>query len=189
MDSGCNNRSHRASRECSPKGSNKEEVRRKKYGSIFSLLFPCSFFLLPCEYLVERDTSDWVTPFGYPRVKGWLPPHRGFSQAPTSFIVTTCRGIHHMLLSDFTITTKNVTRAPRRCGTLLLYDYVRCCFSFEVLLVLSTCASSSSLPMRERFRRFTIERIKTRLQRCKNAPCLILMNSEGRFLAPHVRSG
>ncbi len=42
-----------------------------------------------------------VSPFGYLRIKGWLPPPRSFSQAPASFIAATCRGIHHMLLVWF----------------------------------------------------------------------------------------
>lgn len=36
-----------------------------------------------------------VSPFGHPRIKGWLPPPRGLSQAPTSFIVFWRQGIRH----------------------------------------------------------------------------------------------
>jgi hypothetical protein len=51
-------------------------------------------------YLVHDNPAlrDWVSPFGNPRVKSCLPPHRGLSQAATSFIVSLCQGIHHMPL-------------------------------------------------------------------------------------------
>ena len=41
---------------------------------------------------------DRVTPFGYLRVTGCLSPHRSFSQIATSFIDSSCLGIHHMPL-------------------------------------------------------------------------------------------
>ena len=44
---------------------------------------------------------QWVFPFGDPRVKGCLPPYRGFSQAATSFFVMWCLGIHHVLLECY----------------------------------------------------------------------------------------
>ena len=47
------------------------------------------------------STTGKVTPFGDPRVKGCLPPRRGFSQAATSFIVFLSQGIHHIPLRDF----------------------------------------------------------------------------------------
>ncbi len=34
----------------------------------------------------NMTSSCWVSPFGYLRVKGCLPPHRSFSQVATSFI-------------------------------------------------------------------------------------------------------
>ena len=37
-----------------------------------------------------------VTPLGYLRVTGCLPPYRSFSQAATSFLVFLCQGIHRM---------------------------------------------------------------------------------------------
>ena len=42
--------------------------------------------------------SKRVSPFGYSRIKGCLPPPRDFSQAATSFIGFLCRGIHRLLL-------------------------------------------------------------------------------------------
>src|SRR4051794_23795022 len=43
-------------------------------------------------------SSSWVSPFGHPRITGWLSPSRGFSQTPTSFIGSRCQGIHHVHL-------------------------------------------------------------------------------------------
>ncbi len=42
--------------------------------------------------------TEWVSPFGHFRIKGWLPPPRNFSQAPTSFIASDCQGIHRIRL-------------------------------------------------------------------------------------------
>ena len=42
-----------------------------------------------------------VSPFGHPRFIACLPAHRGFSQAPTSFIASYCQGIHLMPLVAF----------------------------------------------------------------------------------------
>ena len=39
-----------------------------------------------------------VAPFGNVRVKGCLPPHRTLSQVTTSFIASSCQGIHRMRL-------------------------------------------------------------------------------------------
>ena len=38
-----------------------------------------------------------VSPFGDPRIKGWLTPPLGISQSPTSFIGSWCQGIHRVL--------------------------------------------------------------------------------------------
>ncbi len=48
----------------------------------------------------SRDTGlcQWVSPFGHLRIKVWLPTPRSFSQAPTSFIASSCQGIHRMRL-------------------------------------------------------------------------------------------
>ena len=40
--------------------------------------------------------TGWVTPFGNPRITARLPAPRGLSQAPTSFIPSSCQGIHRM---------------------------------------------------------------------------------------------
>ena len=47
---------------------------------------------------VLRLSSEWVSPFGHPRITGRLSPSRGFSQTPTSFIGSRCQGIHHVHL-------------------------------------------------------------------------------------------
>ena len=47
--------------------------------------------------LTGHDPSR-VSPFGYPWICGWLTPPQGFSQPPTSFFVSQCLGIHHVLL-------------------------------------------------------------------------------------------
>jgi hypothetical protein len=47
---------------------------------------------------VLRLYSEWVSPFGHPRITGRLSPSRGFSQTPTSFIGSRCQGIHHVHL-------------------------------------------------------------------------------------------
>ena len=41
---------------------------------------------------------EWVAPFGYLRIIGYLPPPRSFSQAVTSFIASYRLGIHRMRL-------------------------------------------------------------------------------------------
>ena len=42
--------------------------------------------------------AEWVSPFGYPRIKARLPAPRGLTQAATSFIACCRQGIHHMHL-------------------------------------------------------------------------------------------
>jgi hypothetical protein len=46
----------------------------------------------------QRYPCGWVSPFGHPRIKAYLPAPRGLSQAITSFIAYHRQGIHHMLL-------------------------------------------------------------------------------------------
>ena len=38
----------------------------------------------------------WVSPFGYPGIKGWSAPPPGLSQPPTSFIGSWRQGIHRV---------------------------------------------------------------------------------------------
>jgi hypothetical protein len=38
-----------------------------------------------------------VSPFGHPRIEAWSAAPRGLSQPPTSFIGSTCQGIHRWL--------------------------------------------------------------------------------------------
>ena len=45
-----------------------------------------------------RPYGRWVSPFGYLRIKVWLPTPRSFSQVPTSFIASNCQGIHRVRL-------------------------------------------------------------------------------------------
>ena len=47
---------------------------------------------------VLRLSSEWVSPFGHPRITARLSTPRGFSQTPTSFIGSRCQGIHHVHL-------------------------------------------------------------------------------------------
>ena len=64
------------------------------------------------------DTFRWVSPFGYLRIKAYLPAPRSFSQAITSFVAYHCQGIHHMLLFTW------------------LYNFD---FSFEIALLIKEC--------------------------------------------------
>jgi hypothetical protein len=49
------------------------------------------------EFSVRYLPYDrWVSPFGHPRIKAYLPAPRGFSQATTSFIASYRLGIHRM---------------------------------------------------------------------------------------------
>src|ERR1700726_674305 len=48
----------------------------------------------------DRSTAlkrQWVSPFGYPRIKAWSAAPRGLSQPPTSFIGFRRQGIHRWL--------------------------------------------------------------------------------------------
>ena len=45
---------------------------------------------------VQIPPERWVSPFGNPRIKVYLPTPRGLSQAITSFIAFSCQGIHQM---------------------------------------------------------------------------------------------
>lgn len=49
---------------------------------------------IQCKILPKQ----WVSPFRDLRVKGCLPPHRSLSQATTSFIASSCQGIHRVRL-------------------------------------------------------------------------------------------
>ena len=42
--------------------------------------------------------KQWVSPFRDLRIKGCLPPPRSLSQATTSFIASSCQGIHRVRL-------------------------------------------------------------------------------------------
>src|SRR5690625_6522213 len=42
----------------------------------------------------------WVAPFGNLRIKVWLPTPRSLSQAPTSFIASSCLGIRRVRLIE-----------------------------------------------------------------------------------------
>ena len=44
---------------------------------------------------IIRLPPDWVVPFGYLRVTGWLAPHRSVSSPPPSFIASQSQGILH----------------------------------------------------------------------------------------------
>jgi hypothetical protein len=43
---------------------------------------------------VTGHDSSRVSPFGHPRIDGWLAPTLGLSQLPTSFVGSRCLGIH-----------------------------------------------------------------------------------------------
>ena len=43
---------------------------------------------------VPRHDSWWVSPFGHPRITVWLSTPRGLTQTPTSFVGSSCQGIH-----------------------------------------------------------------------------------------------
>ncbi len=58
--------------------------------------FPTSHLCIQCGFM--RHSSHGVSPFGYLRIKGCLPPPRSLSQAATSFFGTFCRAILRMLL-------------------------------------------------------------------------------------------
>jgi hypothetical protein len=48
---------------------------------------------------VTGHDSSRVSPFGNPRIYGWLAPTLGLSQLPTSFFGSRCLGIHRVLLN------------------------------------------------------------------------------------------
>ena len=56
---------------------------------------------------VFRYYSEWVPPLGNPRIKGCLPPPRGFSQVATSVVDQECQGIHRTLFKMRTTETHN----------------------------------------------------------------------------------
>ena len=50
-----------------------------------------------CLYIqqrVPRHDSWWVSPFGHPRITVRLSTPRGLTQTPTSFVGSSCQGIH-----------------------------------------------------------------------------------------------
>ena len=52
-------------------------------------MFQFPWFPLPVLCVqtgVLPSEGQWVSPFGYPRIKAWSAAPRGFSQPPTSFI-------------------------------------------------------------------------------------------------------
>jgi len=65
--------------------------------------FPSATYVFSGQII--RHSPDWVSPFGYFRVNGCLPPLRNFSQAATSFLGIFCRAIHQAplcsLLTDY----------------------------------------------------------------------------------------
>ena len=65
--------------------------------------FPPIHLCIQCR--VMQHYLHGVSPFGYLRIKGCLPPPRSFSQAATSFIGTFCLAILRMLLWCSTTTS------------------------------------------------------------------------------------
>ena len=60
-----------------------------------SVPYVCLLHLcIQCKILPKK----WVSPFRDLRVKGCLPPIRSLSQATTSFIASSCQGIHRVRL-------------------------------------------------------------------------------------------
>ena len=53
------------------------------------------------QWRVPRHDSRWVSPFGHPRITGRLSPPRGLSQTPTSFVGSSCPGIHRTPLKTW----------------------------------------------------------------------------------------
>ncbi len=109
--------------------------RRSQVGIFVSLPLGTEMFHFPrCPSLTYEFSgrysdlpSEWVAPFGNPRINGCLPPSRGLSQAATSFIGFLCRGIHRLplvyaltplkhenVLTDVSMPqTERVSRRPR----------------------------------------------------------------------------
>ncbi len=73
------------------------------------------------------STSDRVSPFGYLRIKGCLPPPRSFSQAATSFIGFSCLGIHHTPLAALLPLKHENVLALSRSDLLALLDLLLTC--------------------------------------------------------------
>ena len=46
------------------------------------------------QWRVPRHDSWWVSPFGHPRITVRLSTPRGLTQTPTSFVGSSCQGIH-----------------------------------------------------------------------------------------------
>ena len=85
-----------------------------------------------CIQLADALSSTGrVYPFGDPRVKGCLPPHRSLSQAATSFIVFLCQGIHHIPLLRF---SHAFDFKQKRYDSLLLQNNF-----FWLMLLLTIC--------------------------------------------------
>jgi hypothetical protein len=65
--------------------------------------FPAS---LPHRLYIHRQVTAHndgrVSPFGHPRINAWLTTPRGISQSPTSFISSSCQGIHRVPLTHNT---------------------------------------------------------------------------------------
>ena len=63
-------------------------------------MFQFTQFPLPVLCVQTGVTPHYgcrVSPFGHPRIEAWSAAPRGFSQPPTSFIGSTCQGIHRWL--------------------------------------------------------------------------------------------
>ena len=56
-------------------------------------------FVLWIQTKVVAHDGDWVSPFGYRRIKACLPAPRRFSQAATSFFGSSRQGIHRLPFS------------------------------------------------------------------------------------------
>ena len=48
------------------------------------------------QWRVPRHDSWWVSPFGHPRITVRLSTPRGLTQTPTSFVGSSCQGIHRV---------------------------------------------------------------------------------------------
>src|SRR5699024_3601913 len=60
-------------------------------------------------YIQARVTVHhhcWVSPFGHPRITARLTAPRGLTQPPTSFIGSSCQGIHRVLFHTYTTQVK-----------------------------------------------------------------------------------
>ncbi len=58
------------------------------------------------QWQVPGHHAWWVSPFGHPRITGRLSPPRGLSQTPTSFVGSSCPGIHRVPLKTYGNTKK-----------------------------------------------------------------------------------